>query len=98
MVLGKLVSLYLSDSEARELKAFCDANQCTQYNALKTAVRQLLEQPVYADERGEPEIAEEKTGVLLETGDDIDVAKDESEDPETQIKRRLLQRLRSMNE
>ena len=46
MVLGKMVSLYLFDIEARNLKAFCDENQCTQYSALKTAVLQLVSNPM----------------------------------------------------
>ena len=40
--MGKIVTIYLTDDEARELKTFCDENQCTQYSALKTAVKQLL--------------------------------------------------------
>jgi hypothetical protein len=40
--MGKIVTIYLSDRESSELKAFCDENQCTQYSALKTAVRVLL--------------------------------------------------------
>jgi hypothetical protein len=43
--MGKIGTIYLSDRENRELKAFCDENQCTQYSALKTAVRELLSKP-----------------------------------------------------
>jgi hypothetical protein len=44
--MGKVVTIYLSDEETRQLKDFCDENQCTQYSALKTAVRQLLYRPL----------------------------------------------------
>lgn len=44
--MGKVVTIYLSDEEASDLKGFCDENQCTQYSALKTAVKQLLYRPV----------------------------------------------------
>ena len=40
--MGKVVTIYLSDKETRDLKTFCDENRCTQYGALKTAVKQLL--------------------------------------------------------
>jgi hypothetical protein len=40
--MGKVVTIYLSDEETRDLKDFCDTNRCTQYGALKTAVKQLL--------------------------------------------------------
>ena len=40
--MGKVITIYLSDEEARSLKGFCDENRCTQYSALKTAVKQLL--------------------------------------------------------
>jgi hypothetical protein len=36
--LGKIVAIYLSDAEAKDLK-FCNENQCSQYSALKTAAR-----------------------------------------------------------
>ena len=48
--MGKIVTIYLSDGEARDLKEFCDENQCTQYSALKTAVRQILSKPIQQDE------------------------------------------------
>jgi len=40
--MGKLTSIYLTDDEAAKLKKFCDENQCTQYSALKTAIRELM--------------------------------------------------------
>ena len=36
--LGKIVAIYLSDAEARDLK-FCNENQCSQDSTLKTAAR-----------------------------------------------------------
>lgn len=44
--MGKLTSIYLTGKEATELKKFCNENQCTQYSALKTALRELLSNPV----------------------------------------------------
>jgi hypothetical protein len=43
---AKIVTIYLSDEEARELQEFCNENQCTQYSALKTAVKELLSKPI----------------------------------------------------
>jgi len=43
--IGTIVTIYLSNEEARDLQDFCDENQCTQYSALKTAVKQLLSKP-----------------------------------------------------
>jgi hypothetical protein len=48
-LVGKVVTIYLSDEETQDLKDFCDENQCTQYSALKTAVKQLLYRPVESD-------------------------------------------------
>ena len=53
--MGKVVTLYLSDDAARDLKEFCDENQCTQYSALKTAVRQILSKPMQEGEVDIPE-------------------------------------------
>ena len=44
--MGKIVTVYLSDDEVKDLKTFCDDNRCTQYSALKTAVKELLSKPV----------------------------------------------------
>lgn len=43
--MGKIVSIYLTDEEHAELKKFCEENQCTQYSALKTALRELVSRP-----------------------------------------------------
>ena len=53
--MGKIVTIYLSDEEARELRDFCDENQCTQYSALKTAVKQILCAPMQREEEDVPE-------------------------------------------
>ncbi len=66
MVLGKMVSLYLSDREAHDLRAFCDENQCTQYNALKTDVRQLLSKPTRQVEEEIHEAIEEPQEIKME--------------------------------
>ena len=34
--------MYLTDEEHEKLKKFCEENQCTQYSALKTALRELV--------------------------------------------------------
>ena len=44
--MGKMTSIYLTDEEVAELKKFCNENQCTQYSALKTALRELLCKPI----------------------------------------------------
>ncbi len=44
--MGKIVTVYLSDEEAKDLKTFCDDNRCTQYSALKTAVKELISKPI----------------------------------------------------
>jgi Holliday junction resolvase len=65
--LGKIVTIYLSDDEARDLKEFCDESRCTQYSVLKTAVRQLLYRPVQVEEEGPQEIVEEPEETLEDT-------------------------------
>ena len=44
--MGRIFTVYLSDEESLQLKSFCDENQCTQYSALKTAVKELLSKPI----------------------------------------------------
>ena len=58
--MGKITSIYLTDEESIELKKFCDENQCTQYSALKTALRELLSKPIQKTE----EENEEKDSLL----------------------------------
>jgi len=44
--MGKIVTVYLTDEEAKELKQFCEENQCTQYSAMKTALKEILFKPM----------------------------------------------------
>ena len=90
MVLGKMVSLYLSDREARDLRAFCDENQCTQYNALKTAVNNLLYQPKIIEEKDYQEPIEENTEMLVEIQESDEI---EEESP-VDVSFRILDLLR----
>jgi hypothetical protein len=64
--MGKITSIYLTDEEATKLKRFCDENQCTQYSALKTAVRELVTKP----------IKEEASSTTTETETDKEPEKD----------------------
>jgi len=52
--MGKITSIYLTDEEVAELKKFCNENECTQYSALKTALRELLSKPVKEAEDSSP--------------------------------------------
>jgi len=49
MKMGKITSIHLTHEEVAELKKFCKENQCAQYSALNTALRELLAKPVRAD-------------------------------------------------
>ena len=40
--MGKVTTIYLTDEEVIELKKFCEDNNCTQYSAIKTALREIL--------------------------------------------------------
>ena len=44
--MGKMVSIYFTDREADDLRRFCEDHSCTQYSAVKTALRELLLKPV----------------------------------------------------
>jgi len=76
---AKIVTIYLSDEEARELKTFCEENTCTQYSALKTAVKQLLFKSVLLEEDGPEEPLEEPQDTLEESEENI-TGDDEIED------------------
>ena len=43
--MGKVTSIYLTDEEAAELERFCEETLCTQYSAIKTALRGLYAIP-----------------------------------------------------
>jgi len=63
--MGKITSIYLTDGEAKKLEKFCEENQCTQYSALKTALKELLLKPAEENEalavEGKQETAEDST-------------------------------------
>ncbi len=44
--MGKIVTIYLTDEEAKSLTRFCEENSCSQYSAIKTGLRDLLNRPV----------------------------------------------------
>ena len=56
--MGKITSIYLTDEEAVELKKFCEDNQCTQYSALKSAIKEIISKSVRDDQQ---ETAPEKS-------------------------------------
>ena len=56
--MGKMTSIYLTDEEAVELKKFCEDNQCTQYSALKSAIKEIVSKSVRRDQQ---EIVPEKS-------------------------------------
>jgi hypothetical protein len=96
--MGKIVTIYLSDDEARNLKDFCDENQCTQYSALKTAVKQLLSGPVQTEKEVPQEIVEEphEDVILDEEAEESLERVDENpvslEDPTISLLQRLVQK------
>ena len=61
--MGKITSIYLTDGEAKQLEKFCEENQCTQYSALKAALRELLIKPVIKIEESNPTSEEDNTRV-----------------------------------
>ena len=89
--MGKIVTIYLSEDEARDLKEFCDESRCTQYSVLKTAVRQLLYRPVLVEEEGPQEVIEEPEEVYEEPPEEDELKEefieDSSEQPEEETQR-----------
>jgi hypothetical protein len=79
--LGKIVTIYLSDDEARDLREFCDESRCTQYSVLKTAVRQLLYRPVQTEEEMPIEIDEEPEELQEEPIEEDILVEDSPEKP-----------------
>jgi len=92
--MGKVVTLYLSDEETRHLKDFCDENQCTQYSALKTAVRQLIYRPLESYEENEsqsnPENTVEETQDIDHINENEDILEPQTEQSELVAKIRRL--------
>ena len=77
--MGKVVTIYLYDEETRGLKDFCDENQCTQYSALKTAVRQLLYSPLSS-------IEDESQDTLEEHQEKVEISNSELDEiPEKEL-------------
>ena len=107
--MGKITTIYLSDAEARRLKEFCDENQCTQYSALKTAVKQLLFKSIQREETPQKiieEIPQENEEEFPEenpiSNDEVEETIEQSEREETSTPdsdvarmRKLLRRLRN---
>jgi len=42
--MGKIVTVYLTDDETKNLTRFCEENACSQYTAIKTGL-ELLNRP-----------------------------------------------------
>ncbi len=83
--MGRITSIYLSDEEAKQLKRLCEDNQCTQYSALKAAIRELLSMPI-----------EEETTVpeARVTAQQSEVAKETEKTKQSERRNDLLLRLR----
>ena len=80
--MGKIATLYLSDSELAELKNFCDENQCNQYPALKTALRELLSKSI------------ERTSQTVDKNINTNTLKKENLEDEKQTKAKKPQTIR----
>lgn len=87
--MGKIVTIYLSDSESVELKGFCDENQCTQYSALKTAVRELLSRPMHKAEGTPLNNLEEEPEKATESDETPEETK-QNDEADTSEPRRVL--------
>jgi predicted transcriptional regulator len=81
----KIVTIYLSDDEARRLQEFCDENKCTQYSALKTAVKQILSEPGAKDEENLQEVTEESHEIMEGSQEEIVIKDDETEESLDQL-------------
>jgi len=88
--MGKITSIYLTDKELGELKKFCEENQCTQYSALKTALRELTSKPV--KEESSPITPQNETPQVLESDEPSEKNK---QSPQTKSSlSRLLEKLK----
>lgn len=58
--MGKMISVYLTDEEAKQLQKFCQDNQCTQYSTVKTAIRELTTRSV-PEVTNKAEVSQAKT-------------------------------------
>ena len=75
--MGKITSIYLTENEAKQLEKFCEENQCTQYSALKTALRELLSTPIKEEETSTLE--ERETAPQSEVMEETEEAKKKQE-------------------
>ena len=84
--MGKITSIYLTEEEAMQLEKFCEENQCTQYSALKTALREMVSRPIKEEETSTVE--ERETAPQSEV-------KEETEETENkeEIRKRNLRKL-----
>jgi hypothetical protein len=90
--MGKLTSIYLTDEEFAELKKFCEENQCSQYSAIKTAVRELVSK--HSLKKGEKAINLEGNAASQNFEDDESSA-EKRQNEESNIVERLARCLRS---
>ena len=81
--MGKITSIYLTENEVKQLEKFCEENECTQYSALKTALRELLHKPT--EENEAPTVEEEEIAE-----DSAEAEKSEKAEKERRILKRLL--------
>lgn len=95
--MGKIVTIYLSDEEARDLKEFCEENRCTQYSVLKTALRDILYKPVKLAIEEEPTSHEDEPLEVqtpeIETEEGISEEKEQTKKEGTSNAPSLLRRL-----
>jgi hypothetical protein len=89
--MGKVVTIYFSDEEAQDLKDFCDENRCTQYSALKTAVKQLLHKPLISFENVSEDIIENHQ---VDIDDPIDEIEDSKYDETLEEELSLVDKIR----
>ena len=67
--MGKITTIYLTNEEAEELAKFCNENGCSQYSAMKTALKQLLSRPIEFTEISEQKNQEQSSD--LEEGETL---------------------------
>ena len=87
--MGKITSIYLTDEEHKELEKFCEENQCTQYSALKTALKELLYKPI---EKTEETIVSKEQNMKKSEAIEV-IEKDEENSDESMLKQ-LVEALR----
>ena len=104
-LVGKVVTIYLSDEEARDLKGFCDENRCTQYSALKTAVKQLLYRPVesafedtWVEDTSNDEDQEEDTELGEETEEIEEIEENKTQDHMSELVRKIREAYKKQEE